>query len=198
MKKRSTKQLLNGSTLFFFAVIIVFLIVGWQISKRPAQPQTQQPQENNISNTQGTFSNADFSMLIEDNLAALGFVNNIRFQGKGEGQFSVSGTFCDPARLTAVCSDLKPFEAVLTTLKDETITINGHLGQNEQGKGCFVADTITFSGITVPAGIATAYIDQFTALNDLLDVPYEQIVVSENGIRFSQKLPGVIQTALCK
>ncbi|MBQ7095332.1 MAG: hypothetical protein IJN80_02615 [Clostridia bacterium] len=148
-----------------------------------------------IEHSAGHYSNQAFSQLLERNLSELGFLSQIQFEGKEEGHFSVSGVLSNPDRLAAACPDLSAFESLLTALKDEKITIQGHLAEAENGTGRIIADTITFSGHTLPAGAATPYIEQYTAVNDLFAVPYDQISVTNDGVTFLQELPASIQTA---
>ena len=187
-------------TAFFLTVAL--LSVAFITVYQSRKPQSA-PIQNNSNNVQiaplhGSFSNEAFAALIEKNLSELSFMNEITFQGTEEGQFLIAGTFSNPSRLVAVCKELKPFEAILGTLKGGSVSITGHLGADDKGNGRFISDIITCSGITVPAGIATDYIDQYTGLNDLLEVPVEEISISEEGITFSEELPDFIQTALYK
>ncbi len=198
MKKHNEKHALRWPTLFFLFLIATLLISGYLSLENEERPPTEQPQKENISVFDGALTNSDFSNLIENNLADLGFVDTIQFQGKSDGRFSVSGTLSDPKRLTSVCTELKGFESVLSVLEGERITVHGHLGKDEKGNGCFVTDTITASGFTVPAGAATEYIEEYTTLNTLLEVPYEQITLNNDGISFAKELPRVIQTVLYK
>ncbi len=187
-------------TAFFATALILGLGLTILYMARPQRtvpaPQNLE-QEHQEQPQKGYYSNTAFSRLIENNLAELGFIKDLDFSGESEGYFTLSGTLSDPKRLTAVCPDLAPFGMLLGVLKGESVTLNGHLGENENGSGCFVVDTLTFSGHTIPAGIATTYIDEYTTLNDLLEVPVSQIALSEDGITF-QELPAAIQIASYK
>lgn len=189
-------------TAFF---ITVFILGIGLLGLFMARPQTvKQPEHESIvpdtppENTAGYYSNTVFGEMIQENLSELNFIQEIRFNGESEGHFSISGTFSDPERLTAICTELAPFKSLLNALQGESITINGHIGESADGNGCFIADTITFSGHTLPAGIATSYIDEYTGLNDLLEVPVNQIQLTESGITFQKELPTAIQIALYK
>lgn len=187
-------------TAFFLTVALLssaFIIV--YLSEKPQSTPIQNDESNlQIEPLHGSLSNESFAALIEENLSELNFMKEITFQGTEEGQFLIAGTFSNPSRLVAICKDLKPFEAILNTLKGSSVSITGHLGADENGNGRFISDIITCSGFKVPAGIATDYIDQYTGLNDLLEVPVEEISISEEGITFSEELPDFIQTALYK
>jgi hypothetical protein len=197
MKKSSNYYKIKWGSFFATALIltcgILIALLLQPKTATPQQPQEKQLQENN--STKGHYSNASFSKLIEETLSEYGFIDTISFEGKTDGRFSLSGTLSNPERLAAVCPDLKSAASVLSSLKGKKITINGHLGENERGYGQFVSDTISFSGLTLPAGIATNYIEQYTTLNALLEVPIQQISINEEGVHFANELPAVIQIA---
>ncbi len=184
----------------FFATVIILgagvfgammLRGGYSSPENPPEQQAEpKPESNN-----GHYSNADFGHLIEENLSDLGFIEDLTFKGKSEGRFSITGTLSNPSRLTAICPDLQSIDSILSSLKGERITINGHLGESDTGNGQFVSDTVAFSGLTLPAGIATNYIDQYTSLNSLLEVPIHQIEMNENGVYFNDEIPTAIQIA---
>ncbi|MBQ8894028.1 MAG: hypothetical protein IJ043_06415 [Clostridia bacterium] len=187
-------------TAFFITVFILGMGLTVLYMMRPQSTQgelsEQTPQDTSIENSAGYYSNEAFSSLIEDNLSELGFLDEISFQGEDEGKFILKGQLSEPDRLIAICNELEPYSALLSALKNETLTVKGHVGENDRGNGCFIADTITFSGYTLPAAAATPYIDEYTGLNDLLEVPFDQISLSEKGISFKESIPTVIQTAL--
>lgn len=183
---------------FFATVLILGVgILGAMLLRRgsPAPESLPPQEESEIQGQSGHYTNTAFGQLIEQNLSELGFIEELAFEGKNEGRFSLTGTLSNPARLTAICPDLKSADMVLNSLKGKQITINGHLGENENGNGQFVTDTITFSGLTIPAGIATEYIEQYTSLNSLLEVPMHQININETGVSFSNEIPTAIQIA---
>lgn len=186
-------------TAFFITVLVLGIgLTAIYISR----PQTEPPQTENqqtkppVQNSAGHYTNEAFGNLIEENLTELGFIKNIGFSGKSEGQFTLTGTLSAPERLVAVCPELKSFSVLLNALKGEKVTVKGHIGEDDGGNGCFVTDTITFSGYTLPAAVATSYIEEYTGLNDLLEVPINQISLTEDGITFKQELPTAIQIAL--
>lgn len=186
-------------TAFFTTVFVLgtglTVLYMMQPKTTEEKPQTSQESEENTENAAGYYSNEAFGTLIESNLAELGFAEEITFRGESEGQFVMEGALSEPDRLIAVCGDLKPYSTLLNAIKGETVTIKGHIGENDEGNGCFVTDTITFSGYTLSAAVATSYIEEYTGLNDLLEVPYHQISLSESGITFQEELPAVIQIA---
>ncbi len=181
------------SAITFFIMAYLFLT-----TTEPTSTNHQSQEKPSLEITNGTLTNEVFSVLIENNIAEFGFVEKVSFSSQKEGHFSIRGTISSAERLIAACKDLQPFEKILNTLEGEAITINGHLGENESGNGCFIADTITVSGVTISAGVATDYIEEYTGLNALLEVPVEQIEISEKGITFKENLPTIIQTALYK
>ena len=173
-------------------ILIAFAIRSKNYSEKTPIRQQTEPQPQTAS---GQYTNADFGRLIEENLSDLGFIEMLTFNGKSDGGFAITGTLSNPGRLAAICPDLQAMESVLNSLKGKQITINGHLGESEAGCGQFVSDTISFSGLTIPAGIATEYIEQYTSLNSLLEVPIHQIEMDENGVRFIDEIPTAIQIA---
>lgn len=189
-------------TAFFITVLVLGLGLTALYMARPQSEETpikeSAPSESNPENITGHYSNETFGNLIENTLSELNFIEEISFSGKSEGLFSISGTFSNPNRLVAVCPELEPYKIFLNALKGESVTIDGHIGENSEGSGRFIADTITFSGHTLPAGIATSYIDEYTGLNDLLEVPINQITLTESGITFTQEIPTAIQIASYK
>lgn len=184
-------------TAFFTTALVLGLGLTALYMARPqkSDPLPHDPISEQESPQQpGHYSNTAFSRLIEDNLSEFGFIKDLAFSGENEGFFTLSGTLSDPKRLTAVCPDLAPFGILLGALKGEHVTLNGHLGESETGTGCFVVDTLTFSNHTMPAGIATTYIEEYTTLNDLLGVPVHQIALTEEGVTFGE-VPTAIQIA---
>ena len=107
----------------------------------------------------------------------------------------LQATLSNPHRFITICEEAAPYEDLLKAINGETVTINGHIGENESGNGCFITDSITFAGYTLPASFATPYIDQYTGLNALLEVPIDQIVLNETGVTFQKELPPFIRTA---
>lgn len=197
--KRSWNYYKVKWTAFFATVLILGLGLTTLYIMRPQQESSMPdplPPSNSAEENAGYYSNEAFSQLIEENLSEFGFLKSIVFKGTGEGNFTLQGVLASPDRLIAVCSALKPYSTLLNALKNESILVKGHIGENELGNGCFVTDTITFSSYTLPAAIATSYIDEYTGLNDLLEVPIQQIDLSEAGITFREELPAVIQIAL--
>lgn len=197
------KKTCNYYKIKWTAFFITVLVLGIGLTAiYLSRPQTEVPQTENeytkppMQNSVGHYTNEAFAGLIEENLTELGFIKDIGFNGKSEGQFTLTGTLSAPDRLLAICTDLKPFSTLLNALKGEKVTVKGHIGENDNGNGCFVTDTITFSGYTLPAAVATSYIEEYTGLNDLLEVPISQISLTESGITFAQELPTAIQTAL--
>lgn len=185
-----------GSFLLTFALLSLGILFALLLS-----PQTTTPEEPELNVQEplnvpsGFYSNASFAQLMEANLSELGFINEMTFEGTNDGQFIISGVLCEPTRLSALCPELSPLAPMLNTLKDQRISIQGHLGENEAGYGKFISDTITFSGYTIPAGIATEYIEEYTGLNDLLEVPFREIELSDLGIQFEAEIPAAIQIA---
>ena len=198
------KRLWNYYKIKWTAFFVTVFVLGAGLSAlylaRPKTGGEVQPESGGYDapaeNPAGYYSNEAFGALIETNLSELGFSESITFAGKGEGRFTITGVLTAPERLTAICSELEPYSALLDVLKDEPVAINGHIGENAEGDGCFIADTITFSAYTFPAAIATTYIEEYTGLNDLLKVPMDQITLSEDGITFREEVPLAIQTAL--
>lgn len=200
MKKTESNGLTKWTVFFLVILLLGFVFSALHLNQRNGStPNTETPNHTPLKSadpSNGVVTNEAFAALIEENLAELAFVENITFKGEDEGHFQISGTVSSPERIITLFTELKPYKALLSVLKGETVTINGHLGEDDNGYGCFVTDTVTFTDYTVPAGIATEYIEEYTGLNDLLEVPIEQINLTENGISFSEGLPGIIQTAL--
>ncbi len=195
MKKQTNYYKIKWSSFFTTVAILAFglLIVFFITPQKQINDPTPTPNELPLKpNQEGYYTNTAFSRLIEENLSELGFIEQLEFQGQEEGQFTISGVLSHPERLSAICADLKPFEGHLNALKDEPVSIKGHLGENDAGNGCFVSDTITFSGYTLPAGSATDYIEEYTGLNDLLEVPFYQIRMDETGVLFQEEIPAAI------
>lgn len=185
-----------GSFIWTFILLSFGIAVALFLS--PQSSPTEEPElhvQEPLSTPSGFYTNEDFAYLIETNLSELGFINNLSFEGKDEGGFIISGTLCNPSRLSALCPELSPFSSILNTLKDEQISIQGHLGENDAGYGKFISDTIRFSGYSIPAGVATEYIEEYTGLNDLLEVPINEIELNHLGITFKSELPAAIQIA---
>ena len=185
-----------GSFLLTFILLSLGIIVALFLTPKnsvPEEPELNVQEPLNVQS--GFYSNEAFAQLMESNLSELGFINKMTFEGTDEGQFKISGILCEPSRLSTLCPELSPLSPILNTLKDQRISIQGHLGENEAGYGKFISDTITFSGYTVPAGIATEYIEEYTGLNDLLEVPFREIELSNLGIKFEAEIPAAIQTA---
>lgn len=199
MKKQTNYYKIKW-TAFFLTVSALIIglagiwINGQQIFQNP-DPEKPSEQKPIIQNSAGHYSNQAFSDLLERNLSELGFLSEIQFQGKDEGHFSLKGTLSNPDRLAAACPELSVYKSLLSALKDEEITIQGHLAEGEDGTAKIITDTLSFSGYTLPAGAATPYIEQYTNVNDLFDVPYDQITLSKDGVTFLQDLPTFIQTA---
>ncbi len=195
MKKQTNYYKIKWSSFFItVAALAIGLLIVFFITPQK-QINTPETTPNDLTahpDQQGYYTNAAFSRLIEENLSELGFIEELEFQGQEEGQFTISGILSHPERLSAICTDLKPFEGLLKALQDETVSIKGHLGENDAGNGCFVSDTITFSGYTLPAGSATDYIEEYTGLNDLLEVPFHQICMDETGVLFQEEIPAAI------
>lgn len=186
-----------GSFLLTFLLLSLGIVAAFFLTPRNNPTEAPTPTiEDSISTQLGRFSNETFAQLIEENLSELGFINKITFEGEDEGRFMLGGTLCDPARLSALCPELAPFETMLNALKNEEISIYGHLGENEAGYGKFITDTIQFSGYTIPAGVATEYIEEYTGLNDLLEVPFDEIEINRLGVQFKAEIPASIQTAV--
>ncbi len=198
MKKTFSYYKIKWTAFTITILVLGFGLAAIYLMRRPQNTtQEQSPANENAqeAETAGFYTNEAFSSLIEENLKELGFSSNLSFVGREEGQFTLSGTLADPSRLSAICTDLKPFESLLSALKGETVTINGHLGEQENGNGQWVADTITFSGYSMSAAAATPYIEEYTGLNDLIAVPYDDIAIDQNGITFHNAIPASIQTA---
>lgn len=185
-----------GSFLFTFFLLGLGVMAALFLSPKriaPEEPELNVQEPLNVQS--GFYTNEAFAQLMEANLSELGFINEMTFKGSNEGRFTISGVLCEPTRLATLCPDLSPFSALLKTLKDQRISIQGHLGENEAGYGKFISDTISFSGYTIPAGIATEYIEEYTGLNDLLEVPMSEIELTDLGIKFKAELPSVIRIA---
>lgn len=187
---------------FFLTFILLGLGIGAALffipQETPAESKEPPLTQSKENFSAGYYTNTDFSSLMQENLSELNFIENLSFEGLDEGRFKISGTLSNPSRLASLCTELAPFSSLLNSLKGQEISINGHLGESENGNGQFVSDTITFSGYTIPAGIATKYIDQYTGLNDLLEVPIREIEINSSGIRFQSELPVAIQIASYK
>lgn len=198
MKKTWTYYKIKWTSFFltFLALFLGFIIVYIVQKPNKTDHNSSDPESEFLLkyNPDGHYTNEEFSALIDLNLTDLDFLTGIVFTGKTEGEFTIEGTLDKPERLIAACKELESFDSLIIALKDESISINGHIGENEMGNGCFVADTITIQGQKHPASIATSYIEQYTCLNDLLEVPIDQIGLAENGITFYDDLPPVIQT----
>lgn len=196
--KKTNQRTIRWSSILFLLLAAATLAFGLSTNKTPSADQETPPKAPLHQAQSGTLSNEEFSQLIEQSLKELNFVENVTFSGKDDGYFNISGTFTNPERLLTLNSELRSFEFLLTALKNESVTIQGHLGKNELGNGCFVTDTVTFSDYTVPAGIGTEYLERYTTLNQLLAVPFEEIRFSKTGVSYENGLPEFIQTALYK
>lgn len=185
-------------TSFFitFAILgtglAIILIMGRQ-SEEPGQEAPLEPLP--ATPSAGHYSNEDFSRLMDENLKELGFLTDIAFQGTGEGSFTIKGTLKDAGRLMAACPELKVYTVLLRALEGETLMMEGHLGEAEDGTGQIIADTLTFADYHISAGEATPYIEQYTTINELFAVPLREITLDESGITFEGELPAFIQTA---
>ena len=174
------------------SIIIVFLL--YPKESNSATPEVLRPTTQKETAT-GHYTNAAFGSLMEETLSDLNFIEDLQFNGQEDGQFSIRCKLSSAGNLTAVFADLKPYEAILNTLKGEQIEIKGHLGEKETGKAQLIVDAITFADYSIPASSATTYIEKYTSLNDLFEVPIEQISIDENGIYFSQEVPDAIRIA---
>lgn len=197
MNKSNYRKIKWTSLSITLLILLSGLFTLYLLGKQPSLEPTPQPaQPDWIESSAGHYTNEDFSHLLENSLSSFNFLKNIQFKGLVDGHFILSGTLSEPKHLIALCPELASFESLLTSLKDEPISIHGHLGETAEGNGRFIADTITFSGYTFPAGTITPYIEQYTAINDLLEVPLEEITVDSKGITFQKELPASInQTA---
>ncbi len=197
MKKRTNYFKIKwGSFLLTFILLGLGIIAALLLS--PKDTVTKEPELNvqePLNVQSGFYTNEDFAQLMEANLSELGFINEMTFEGTDEGRFIISGTLCDPSRLSALCPELSALSPILNTLKNKRVSIQGHLGENEAGYGKFISDTISFSGYTIPAGVATEYIEEYTGLNDLLEVPMNEIELNHLGIKFKAEIPAAIQIA---
>lgn len=199
MKKTMYHGTFKWTAIFLILIVLSVLLFSLYLNqKNPSQIDIEEPEQTPLEVNKGTLSNETFAALIEENLSELGFAESIHFEGEDFGYFDINGTLSAPERLTAVAPELKSLEIFFDAMKGEVFTIHGHLGKNDDGNGCFVTDTITFSNYTVPAGIATEYIEKYTGLNKLLKVPFEQIKIMNDGVTFEGALPEIIQTALYK
>ena len=185
-----------GSFLLTFILLSIGVAVALFLSpQNTSDEESKLNVQEPITVQSGFYSNEDFARLIETNLSELGFIDELMFEGEDEGRFIISGTLCNPSRLSTLCPELSPLSPILNTLKNKRISIQGHLGENEEGYGKFISDTISFSGYTIPAGVATDYIEEYTGLNDLLEVPINEIELNHLGIKFKAALPAAIQIA---
>ena len=185
-----------GSFLLTFVLLGLGIIAAFLLSPKSITPEDPELNVQEPLNAQsGFYTNEAFAQLMETNLSELGFIDEMTFKGSNEGRFTISGVLCEPTRLATLCPELSPFSSILNTLKNQRISIQGHLGENEAGYGKFISDTISFSGYTIPAGIATDYIEEYTGLNDLLEVPLNEIELTHLGIKFKAELPAAIRIA---
>ena len=199
MKHSSRYRTLKWSAFFLTVILLSIGFVSVYLLNKAEPPAPLAP--NNTLPTQnksGELSNEEFASLIEENLSELGFIKDITFKGSEEGTFTITGTISNPDRLITLCKELKPYALILNAFKGTEVSIHGHLGADENGNGQFISDTITCAGLNSPAGIATTYIEEYTGLNDLFEVPIEEISITQDGISFSSALPTFIQTALYK
>ncbi len=185
-------------TAFFIAILIIgFTVAGYLSSRKdsnseivpsptPAVPQVQQ---------NGFISNHSFAQLIEANLQELELLENVSFQGGEDGDFNITATITSLSTLAAVADELKPYQSFLGGLKGKNVRINGHLSENELGNGMLTVHTIVYSGHTIPAAAVTPYLEKYTSLNDLVDVPFHEITINQSGITFADQIPAFIQTA---
>jgi hypothetical protein len=180
------------AALLAASIVIIFLIQPQETVSEPPEvlkPTTQKEATN------GHYTNAAIGSLMEETLSELDFIEDLHFNGQDDGQFSICCKLSSPKNLTTVFADLKPYEAILSTLKGEQLNIKGHLGENELGTAQVIVDSITFADYSIPAASATMYIAKYTSLNDLFEVPLEQISIDEKGIYFSDEIPTAIRIA---
>ena len=196
MKQAFNYYKIRWTALYLAVLILVSGLSGFLMLRSKKAPTAEQPEdrpEESAPAPADFYSNEDFSLLIAKVLNDLDLFSDISFQGEPEGRFILSAGLSDPEGLLEIAPDLSAYAELLKALKGETITVTGHLGEGEKGYGQFIADTVSFSGYTLPAAAATPYIDQYTNLNDLLAVPLQEITLTEEGIAFQQEVPLAIQ-----
>ncbi len=185
-------------TAFFIAILIIGFTVAGYLSSRQNYSGEKEP-EPALPNPQvhqdGFISNRSFARLIEANLQELGLLKDVAFQGGEDGDFNITATIKSLSALTSIAEELKPYQSFLNGLNGENLRINGHLSENERGNGMITVDTIVYSGHTIPASAVTPYLEKYTSLNDLVDVPFHEITIDQSGITFADQIPAFIQTA---
>lgn len=182
-----------------FALTIGILGIGLffiiSTDRLPKKDAAELPRSNTELPTNNHYSNEAFSRILADNLKEFDLVEDLTFQGTEEGFFTIQGTLKDPERLIALCPALSEYEEQITPLAGAPFTLLGHLGKSEEGEGQLIADTILFPDQQLAAGEATFYIEEYTTVNALFAVPYEQILLNQEGITYQDELPTVIQIA---
>ncbi len=197
MKYPSSYYKIKWTAFFLTAFILAsgFMILSFLNPNSISENETTKSNAPKAEARSGYFSNESFGQLIENTLNPYEFAENIHFRGCGEGSYCITADLKDAQRLVALCRPLRPYSAFLEALEGNTIEVLGHIGESESGNGCFIADTIKISDISIPAGITSDYIEEYSALNQLLEVPYKQITLNEDGITFSGALPEIIRIA---
>ena len=116
-----------GSFLLTFILLSIGVAVALFLSpQNTSDEESKLNVQEPITVQSGFYSNEDFARLIETNLSELGFIDELMFEGEDEGRFIISGTLCNPSRLSTLCPELSPLSPILNTLKNKRISIQGH------------------------------------------------------------------------
>ena len=195
MKKRFNYYSIKWIAFFLTVVILGFSTAGIYLQRlhlnktaRPTPPESKDP-----TRYSQKLSNQEIGTLVENKLNPLKFMDDIQFKGSADGFFTITAKLSKPENILAINGAFNGFEDLLSSLKGERFVLKGHIGETEEGAGKFVADTFSFSGYTIPAGPITSFIESYTNLNELVNVPYNQIMISESGISYEKDLPETIQ-----
>jgi len=172
--------------------LIAYLL--WGIDTPTDQTQPNEPPENKSLAIQ---YRADlFPLIFEAEINRLELFEDVAFTCLNDRQFTITGIVSDFEKLTNYLNLSTHEKDQFSEKVPFRIKVDGHIGINEKGNGIFILDQINPSDRLPSASELTEMIKTHTSLNQLIAVPFEELVMNQNGVIFLGELPRSIRIAL--
>ncbi len=118
------------------------------------------------------------------------FLNDVTVE-LDENKISISAKISDAKRLVKTYPELEKYKAVISTLENKTISVDGTV-KNSDGRAQLGVDSVSVGGIAIDGAIISPFIEN-DDFSELFDVEFENIELTKDAVVFKNGVPDILK-----